>query len=240
MKNFKKITLGLLGTAILSLGLYACSDEEINNLQQEDVKTAFPVVKNNSELEEDYELILQSSEFSEIMMLLKSFDSKINILEFDDFDNKEGFLETISNNIEQTDFVDFAEAIEHYDLIENKYTIFFAENIDFYINVSNLELQDIRKFVNIDRHYDYPEFIDINDPDIPGGGINNCEGDCIVEMWQCHLDAQQVYEEKIAGAILVGTIFSPVGVAIVVNAYFERKAADKKCAKEGLDCVDNC
>ena len=95
MKNFKKITLGLLGTAILSLGLYACSDEEINNLQQEDVKTAFPVVKNNSELEEDYELILQSSEFSEIMMLLKSFDSKINILEFDDFDNKEGFLETI-------------------------------------------------------------------------------------------------------------------------------------------------
>ena len=28
MKNFKKITLGLLGATILSLGLYACSNDD--------------------------------------------------------------------------------------------------------------------------------------------------------------------------------------------------------------------
>src|SRR5690606_32655260 len=35
MKNFKKITLGLLGAAILSLGLYACSNDETTNSKQE-------------------------------------------------------------------------------------------------------------------------------------------------------------------------------------------------------------
>jgi len=191
----------------------------------------------------DYKNGKNISEFSEIMMLLKNFDTKINMVEFDNFDSREDFLEAISNNIEQTDFVDFAEAIGHYDLITNKYAIFFAENVDFYTRVSNLEQQDVRKFVNIDRHYDYPELIDINDPSVPGGGdndINNCKGRCIAEMWQCHLDAQQVYEEKIAGALIAGTIFPAAGVAIVANAYFERKAADRKCAREGLACVDNC
>ena len=48
MKKIKHLALGLLGAALLTTGLYSCSDEEANHLQQEDVKTENADLKSKS------------------------------------------------------------------------------------------------------------------------------------------------------------------------------------------------
>lgn len=208
-------------------------DDTQNNMVSKSIDSEF------SELDKEYKEILESPEFSEIITLQNNFNKKINDLDFYEIEDKNYLLSLIEKNIDKTGFKNRTEAEKEYDVITTKYSAFFIKNEVFYTKVSQLkEISKIKRFTNIEGYYN-PNLIKIpvNGDDYE---VKNCKLNCITAMVVCSSEAQQIYEEKLAFAILVGTAMTPVGAGIAANAFFERQAADRRCAREGLACVDNC
>ncbi len=231
----------LLSLAFVSM--VSCDSQDNNSLKNDGAATVMVSKSSDSEfseLDREYKEILSSPEFSEVITLLNNFNNKIENLDFYEIEDRNYLLTLIEKNINKTGFKNRAEAEIEYDVIINKYSTLFVKNESFYTKVSQLkEINKVKRFANIEGYYN-PNLIKIP---IPGGDdyeVKNCKQNCLTAMALCSNEAQQVYEEKLASAILLGSVMAPVGVGMAANAYFERQAADRRCAREGVACVDNC
>lgn|SRR5690606_22302635 len=113
MKNFKKITLGLLGAAILSLGLYACSNDETTNSKQENSE------QNNT---------LQSKSETNVLIARQVSESSAILL----FDSKQLKLDLVEEGL-------FAE-VESIEVGENLLTIIGKDVKDYSLSAFQTEL----------------------------------------------------------------------------------------------------
>ncbi|WCM41786.1 hypothetical protein MG290_12685 [Flavobacterium sp. CBA20B-1] len=154
---------------------------------------------------------------------------------YNTIENEDDLILWIHNNPNAIEFASPTEAINQYNIVKDKMTHFYTINSSFFVKLKDLELSDVKKIVKVETDL----FIGTIENPIQTTG---CWGDCIDAANQCSKEAQQVYEEKLAYAILVGStsMFAPAAVGMAANAYFERVLADKVCAQGLKDCVDAC
>lgn len=113
MRNFKTITLGILGAALLSFGLYACSNDESANTKQE----------NSEQIN-----ALQSKSGSDKLIARQVSEGDAILL----FDSKQLKLDLVKEGL-------FAE-VESIEVGENLLTIIGKDVKDFSLNAFQTEL----------------------------------------------------------------------------------------------------
>lgn len=125
MKNFRKITLGLLGATILSLGLYACSNDD-----EPTVNEGLNVEKTNDVQGKitslNYSRFIESEEF---LRLHKNFGINIEDLNIEDF-SEFGVTDNVKHSVIRLK-TPFKGRIWLYERSNNEFVAFYEDITEY-------------------------------------------------------------------------------------------------------------
>jgi|SRR5690554_127908 len=192
MNKFKVVVFGVLGAAILTMGLFSCSDEEMINSHQEELITvnlkadSSPLPPVETEVDSMFYEYVTSDIFIEIKGLISGFNEDLNFDDTpDEIDTSEKLFVWISNNIDKTNFVSVDEAEIRWN------------------NLAVLREYEINLFPNIYIFFENAseeEFVEAIGKWFPNQNIttsNNCEQ----ELKSCNDKANKDYKEYMDWAL---------------------------------------
>lgn len=193
MKNFKTKFFSILGASLLTAGLYSCSNDEMNNLHQEDVKTENSVVVSKplppveNEIDEMFYEYVTSYIFIEVRTLLTDFNEDLNFEGFsDEINTSEKLFIWINNNLSTTNFSSVAEAESRWNYLAVRRGVemsLFPQIYEFYVSAS------VEDFVGAVSKW------------FPNQNITTGNSDCEKDLKACNDKASKDYRAYMSWAL---------------------------------------
>lgn len=229
----------LSGMFLVTVGLISCDNDVVTPNEGTSINTqaeSNTQARSLSEMESlkvEFSNLLLTEDYIDASTSTKLFSEKLKIEGYN-FENEDDLINWINSNPDSIEFSSPSEAISQYTIVKNKWINFYDVNSSFFTSLVDLSEFEIGELVKVEGGI----FIGtIGYPNQTTG----CWGDCIDAANQCNTEAQEVYQERLAAALLLGRIgFMPGAAAVAANALIQRNADDRACARGLYNCVDAC
>ena len=238
MNKIKHLMVALSAVFLVTVGLLSCDSDAVNINESSAVNHQARSLSEIESFKMEFSSVLQTEEYIDAYTSTNIFAQKLRIEDYYNLENEEDLIEWINSNPDSIEFSSPSEAISQYNLVKNKWINYYSVNSSFFTGLVDLNEFEIEELAKLEGLI-FVGTIPIEDDPIIS--YSDCEKKCLIQGRECDREAQQVYEERLAGALLIGRLgFMPGAAAVAVNALIQRKADDRRCAREMLACSAAC
>lgn len=230
MKHF----LLILGLSIILISCSEDSNSQYSESQDFSNSQLINTKSLNDTLKNLFNNMVNSTEYKNLLKDHMDFRNKMNFNgDISVIQDENDLLAWISNNIHQTNFIDYNDAVTQYNTLKSDEEIIMNNNYQLYDEISKTDPSDL---------------LELHDPNMPGypydpsvPNSSPCVNECINEAVDCGKLADANFyasSASAARALITGNV--PMAVATMTYARYKQGEAQKNCAEAYKECLCNC